>query len=392
MRKFFALTLALCLCAISLTGLAEAAPTGADGGDLPAEAMLSFHPAPINYLPEAQNDYPYMGLALAPTQALLDAIAAGEVFLYANAQMTFVGTETPKDGEMIRMEDFALGEAFFDFRYMPEDVRYLMPLSGHQDSIYEHEVFVEWFENQLEPMARITNVLTSLLDDVELETLTGYPHNEILGTMDDYTLVFSTVDEDSLSEGAKVIWREFDDPRALLVMREVRPLDDKFVSFLMQPYEPTGDVAALNTQNLSGEAVDASLFEGKTLTLLNVWTTWCGPCVQEIPHLQALHTALAAQGVQVVGVLYDGVKDASLAPDEAALASGRELVETLGVTYPNLLPDASLMEGLLANIMAFPTSFFIDGEGNLVGDPIMGSMDEAGWAAEIEARLAMLAQ
>ena len=115
---------------------------------------------------------------------------------------------------------------------------------------------------------------------------------------------------------------------------------------------PMPEYAAVN---LDGTKFDLAAKRDKVV-LLNVWATWCGPCVYEIPELQKLHEHYAPRGLEVVGV----------SVDESGVESVRSFVaEQKKMTYPIVL-DA---EGKIANILqtsVLPTSIVVDRKGNIV--------------------------
>lgn len=143
----------------------------------------------------------------------------------------------------------------------------------------------------------------------------------------------------------------------------------------IRPVENTGSSAAapqtlsFETTDLDGNAVSsAELFAAHRLTMVNVWTTWCGYCIRELPDLQTLSETYASQDCAVIGLLYDGDTDEKC-------GEARTLMQDAGASYPVLIPwdgaDAQL------GIQAFPTTFFVDSEGNIVGEPILGADLEA---------------
>jgi len=143
-------------------------------------------------------------------------------------------------------------------------------------------------------------------------------------------------------------------------------------------------VGAFSTQDLEGNAVDTSVFAESKLTLVNVWATYCPPCVAEIPDLARLDAEI--EDFQVLGILIDaGVKGF---PDQANLDLGREILSDSGVKYTNILPDLEVINTLLVNVYAVPTSIFVDEKGQKVGENIVGSKSYDDWKAEIESKLA----
>ena len=112
-------------------------------------------------------------------------------------------------------------------------------------------------------------------------------------------------------------------------------------------------------QDFDGNSVDESLFSENAVTVINFWFTGCKPCVAELSKLNELNDAVRAMGGEVVGI------------KEAA-----SVLESQGAKYRNLSIDSSSDAGKYAsNIMAFPTTILVDRNGNIVGDPMLGGID-----------------
>ena len=136
-------------------------------------------------------------------------------------------------------------------------------------------------------------------------------------------------------------------------------------------------VGEFTTQDLDGNTVTQEIFKEHKLTLVNAMGTWCSPCVQELPELQKLYENMKDKGVGVISIVTDTL-GADNKPDHA--------------TYPFLVPDAGWLNGRLANMETFPESFFVDENGNIVGEPSFGSHDLAEWTSIVENALANLDQ
>lgn len=119
--------------------------------------------------------------------------------------------------------------------------------------------------------------------------------------------------------------------------------------------------------------------------------TWCSPCVQELPELQKLYENMKDKGVGVISIVTDTL-GADNKPDQATVETAKQMVEKSGATYPFLVPDAGWLNGRLANMETFPESFFVDENGNIVGEPSFGSHDLAEWTSIVETALANLDQ
>ena len=106
--------------------------------------------------------------------------------------------------------------------------------------------------------------------------------------------------------------------------------------------------------------------------------TWCPPCVAELPHLQKISEAFQDEGVAVIGVLQDGVTELGKRDDDA-IESANALLAEAGAEYPILLPDDTLQQTFIRTMQYFPTTFFLDGEGNLI-QRVEGARDYEGWS------------
>lgn len=143
------------------------------------------------------------------------------------------------------------------------------------------------------------------------------------------------------------------------------------------------------TQDINGNAYTQEMFADYDLTLVNIFATWCSPCVAEMPELEELHQELKDRGVNVVGFVLDAVDDTGEVIPES-LGQAQKLVEETGVTYPVLLPDPGFLNGRLQGIMAVPETFFVDKNGNEVGGVYRGSGSFEDWLAVVEEELAAL--
>jgi len=143
------------------------------------------------------------------------------------------------------------------------------------------------------------------------------------------------------------------------------------------------------TVDIEGTSYTEKVFGEYDLTLVNVFATWCSPCVQELPELQKLYEEMQPQGVNVVGIVMDTVDEKGNS-DSEALEKAKELKEWAGLTYPLLVPDSGNLNGKLSKIQAFPTTFFVDKNGNVVSETYEGSNDLEGWKEVVQKELADL--
>lgn len=145
--------------------------------------------------------------------------------------------------------------------------------------------------------------------------------------------------------------------------------------------EPTGrDEVSFQGTTLDDESVDESLFADAELTMVNVWATYCSPCISEMPDLGAIAEEYADKGFQMVGI----VSDVQEGDDTA---SAKEIVADTGAAYTHLLLNQQIYSTFLNGVTAVPTTFFVDSEGNQVGEQYVGARSKEEWVEIIEALL-----
>ncbi len=142
-------------------------------------------------------------------------------------------------------------------------------------------------------------------------------------------------------------------------------------------------VGDFSMQDIQGETYTQDMFSDYDLTMVNVFTTWCTPCVNEIPDLQKLWEEEKDQGVNVVGIVLDSI-DSSGVADQEIIEKAKVLAERTGATYPFLIPDKGYLNGRLSGINAVPETFFVDKDGNIVGETYSGSRSLEDWKSILE--------
>ena len=136
--------------------------------------------------------------------------------------------------------------------------------------------------------------------------------------------------------------------------------------------ESTGVFQGFKGKDLDGNDVDDSLFAKNKVTVVNFWFSGCKPCVGELSKLNELNEKLKEMGGEVVGINMD-----TLDNNEAGIKEAKEILKAQGASYKNLTFDSNSTVGKYAgNIMAFPTTVLVDKDGNIVGEPFMGGIDD----------------
>lgn len=151
--------------------------------------------------------------------------------------------------------------------------------------------------------------------------------------------------------------------------------------------EPAGILSSFTATDLSGNEVDQSIFADYDLTMVNVWATFCGPCIQEMPELGEISREYAEAGVsfQIVGIVSD-LPDRFGNVNESLLKNANDIVSASDAGFTHLIPSDTLYP-LLSQITAVPTTLFVDKDGKQVSYALAGSRDKAAWKAVIEEML-----
>ena len=126
-------------------------------------------------------------------------------------------------------------------------------------------------------------------------------------------------------------------------------------------------------KDLDGNEVKSDeLFSANAVTVVNFWFTTCNPCVGELSELDALNKELAKKGGALIGV-----NTFTLDGDEAAISEAKDVLAKKGATYQNVYFDSDGEAGkFTTNIFAYPTTYVVDRNGNIVGEPIVGAITE----------------
>ena len=136
--------------------------------------------------------------------------------------------------------------------------------------------------------------------------------------------------------------------------------------------DSTGVFHGFKGKDLDGNDVDESLFAKNKVTVVNFWFSGCKPCVEELSKLNELNDTIKKMGGEVVGINTD-----TLDNNQDGIKEAKEILKAKGASYKNLTFDSDSTVGKYAgNIMAFPTTVLVDKDGNIIGEPFMGGIDD----------------
>ena len=141
---------------------------------------------------------------------------------------------------------------------------------------------------------------------------------------------------------------------------------------------------AFEGKDLDGNTVKSDeLFSGNAVTVVNFWFTTCNPCVGELSELDALNKELAEKGGSLIGV-----NTFTLDGDEAAISEAKDVLAKKGATYQNVYFDSDGEAGkFVENVFAYPTTYVVDRNGNIVGEPIVGAVTGKTQAEALQAQI-----
>lgn len=124
-------------------------------------------------------------------------------------------------------------------------------------------------------------------------------------------------------------------------------------------------------KDLDGNEVKSStLFAGNTVTVVNFWFTTCNPCVGELSDLEALNKSLSEKGGEVVGI-----NSFTLDGDKTAISEAKDVLTKKGASYKNIWFESNSEAGkFTSGLYSYPTTYVVDKNGNIVGDPITGAI------------------
>ncbi len=150
----------------------------------------------------------------------------------------------------------------------------------------------------------------------------------------------------------------------------------------------TGRLGRFSTTDLNGNPVGQTSFRDYDVTMVNIWRTYCGYCLDEMGALGELSREYVDDGVRIMGMVTDVINsDGTL--NESQMDLAREIVSCTGADYTHMVPSESLA-GLLSQIYAVPTTLFVDKDGNQVGYAYLQAQDKEQWAQAIEDALSQV--
>lgn len=307
--------------------------------------------SPSDYVLQPQESYSYadMGLSFQLPEELLKKMESKEVVMLPDAELT-------EDGSKLKYGQVSWSTMTEEQREAEVDK------SG--------DGYAQWKEG----LSRIGALGTYHKDlEKKLDELTGCTEHEKIGVSEDGDYIYYL----SMNKDA--------DKALTASLKKIETEITRMVSYNEEEMGEGDSVGSFTTEDINGEEYTEAVFQEADLTMVNVFATWCGPCVNEIPYLAELDEKMKDKGVQVIGIVMDAVKGTE--KDEEGIKKAQILAEKTKAEYPFLLPDSGYMNGRLAYVQAFPETFFVDKNGNIVGETYSGSRSLEEWEEIVNTEL-----
>ena len=332
----------------------------------------SFKPADYTLPVKDEYVYEYLGLQFSLSEKIKEAMKTKDIVM--------LDDQSPLDQ---------------DLKYA---LLYFSKLTDEQKNA-EIGKMGDGYEKWQESLDRIGTIgmFEKSLSEEEIGKITKCDSHTKLGDSKDgkysyYLSVNSTADAETIEELKQTtveITEKKDRPENGFVLSEKSDLENT-MAFSTDSQNVATDLSNLQTVDIDGKEFSGKDFSDYDLTMVNVFATWCSPCVQEIPDLAEIQKEMKDKGVNIVGVVTDTVDQTG--ENQEALEKAKLIRERSKAEYPFLIPDQSNFNGRLSGIQAFPETFFVDKKGQIVGETYSGSRNKKAWTAIIEKELAKVKQ
>lgn len=315
-------------------------------------------PAPAPIPVSAQYVYEYMGLSYTLPEQLNDMLRDGSAWMHYEASI---------------QENNVIDYSLMYYALVPEEQQ------GKEVPVQMIK-YEKWLANT-QRVGTIGIFDAEFLKNNPIETLTKCDSNTEIGKTSDGRYVFYLSTNSDLNEYAE-LFKQSD-------VTTSDPAEAPAVDFniLGAPRAAVSDLGDFTATNLEGEEITPDIFADYDLTLINLWTTTCGYCIEEMPYLEELRNQMQTDGKKfnVIGMCLDINKGGEI--NDKKLDKAKEIAEATGIQFETLIPDEILWKGRLKGIDAFPESFFVDRNGKIVGETILGAQSKENWQKIIEEEL-----
>ena len=299
--------------------------------------------------------------------------------------------------EMMKTKDIVMLD---DQSPLDQDLKYaLLYFSKLTDEQKNAEIgkMGDGYEKWQESLERIGTIgmFEKSLSEEEIGKITKCDSHTKLGDSKDgkysyYLSVKSDTDTKAVEEFKKTEVKVIEmkaRPENGFVLAEKSDLENT-MAFMEGAGNTVTDLSNIVTKDIHGKEFSSKDFANYDLTMVNIFATWCTACIQEIPDLVEVQKEMQAKGVNIIGIVTDTVDDTG--ENREALEKAKLIQEKTKANYSFLMPDKTNFNGRLNGIQALPETFFVDKNGQIVGETYSGSHNKKDWTAIIEKELSAL--
>ena len=140
---------------------------------------------------------------------------------------------------------------------------------------------------------------------------------------------------------------------------------------------------SFESTDLDGNKITSDIYSNNKITMINIWGTFCGPCIREMPELAQLSEEYKSKGVEIIGIPIDIINEWGKL-DTSAKSDALKIINQTGVKYKNVVPTIEMFQTFLRGVQAVPTTIFIDKNGKLLGTSYLGSRSKKDWQKIID--------
>lgn len=145
-------------------------------------------------------------------------------------------------------------------------------------------------------------------------------------------------------------------------------------------------VPDFEAENIYGEEIDEEIIEDSKVTMINIWGTFCTPCLEEMPYINELYNKYSSEGFSVLGIVIDTVNE-DYSKKEDTVKQAQSIVEDLGLDYENVIPNKKFFDGELASNQFIPVTYFVDQNGTTLTEKYIGKRSSEEWEGIIKSLL-----
>lgn len=201
------------------------------------------------------------------------------------------------------------------------------------------------------------------------------PDNEVLaGQVVGLNQVFPNqeiLEEDEENGNVLIFWKDTDEDLPSFTDKDQEELNELIENLpklrenleISEPATSMGELPEFEAKTFSGNSFTKEDFAKHDLTMVNIWASWCGPCIAEMPDLQEVKENLP-ENMNIITINADADENEDIS---------REILKENRATFETLIPEEVLKREILSTVQVFPTTIFVDKEGKIVGEKLMGA-------------------